>query len=88
MNEKLNITISNSEFLIFCLPLKVKLISASKAFSTVGYMHTWITSTILMINTIMKIIIVDVFVNILFLFLLNQKIGDCISLNNLDKTDV
>lgn len=66
MNEKVNLTISNSEFFIFCLPLKVKLISASKAFPTVGYMHTWITSTIFMINTIRIIIIVDVFVNSLF----------------------
>lgn len=54
--------------------IKVKSISASKAFPTVGYMHTWIRMTILMINTIMKIIIVDVFVNILFVNKRSKKV--------------
>lgn len=54
--------------------IKVKSISASKAFPTVGYMHTWIRMTISMINTIMKIIIVDVFVNILFVNKRSKKV--------------
>lgn len=53
--------------------IKVKSISASKAFPTVGYMHTWIRMTILMMNTIMKIII-DVFVNILFVNKRSKKV--------------
>lgn len=58
--------IFNSEFFIFCLFLKVKLIFVLKVFLIVGYMYIWIILIILMINMIRIIIIVDVFVNSFF----------------------